>query len=202
MSYLNKLGTLAITCALLGAAPLAAQDCAKNETTRPTVVEYDVNWKNPLHLDGIQTDVLKINSGGGGRAVLTNIHVGRIEVRSGGGSRVEVSGQADEVFARVSGGSRFDGLGLESPDVELRASGGSRAFTLARTSLDVRVSGSATVYYEGEPSHFSKHVSKHSTLRAILPKPKRSAEEQRRLDGLQRTLDMRMTLAPQVARSH
>lgn len=202
MTYLNKLGPLAITCALLGTAPLAAQDCGQDEASRPSLIEYDVSWKNPLHLDGIQAEVLKIRTGGGGRAVLTNIRVDRLEIRSGGGSRVEVSGKADLLLARISGGSRYDGLALESAGVELQASGGSRVYTLVGNKFDVSVSGSASVYYQGEPSHLTKHVSKYSTLKQISSKPQRSEEELRRLRALQRTLDMRMTRAPQVARSH
>jgi len=201
MSSISKLGSLVLLLSALGAAPLAAQECGKAEAARPSVVEYEVNWKNPLHLDGIQADVLKISTGGGGRAVLTNIDVGRIEIRVGGGSRVEVGGQADEVIVRVSGGSRYEAFDLTSSKVTVKAGGGSRSYTLAGDSFNVNVSGSASVYYRGEPRHISKHISKHSTLKQVKPKVQRSEEELRRLESLQRTIDMRMTLAPQVARS-
>ena len=202
MTHLTILSSLALALSTLGAAPLAAQHCSSGETARPSVVEYHVNWRNPLHLDGIQADVLKISTGGGGQAVLRNIQVGRLELRAGGGSRIEVGGQADEVIARISGGSRYLGVDLQSPRVNLDASGGSRVDVRAEGRFEVNVSGSATVSYLGKPAQLTKHVSRSSTLKQIQPKPQRSPEELRRLESLQRTLSMRMTRAPQVARAH
>lgn len=201
MPYTIKLASLTLILAAGAPAQASAQDCSSSVSQRPSVVEYEVSWRNPLHLDGVQADVLRISTGGGGRAVLTNIDVGRIEIRAGGGSRVEVGGQADEVVARISGGSRYEGFDLNSSKVKFQASGGSRAYTLAGDNFDVTVSGSASVFYRGEPRHFAKQVSKYSTLKQVKPQIERSEEELRRLESLQRTISMRMSLEPQVARS-
>jgi hypothetical protein len=168
------------------------------------VVRYDVNWRNPLHLDGFEAEVLEIRIGGGGRATLRDLKVDKLVIHQGGGSRIEADGVAEVVEARIGGGSRFEAYGLESAKVVAKVSGGSRAYVLAEGQFDVTVSGSATVAYRGEPTHFRKHVSSHSTLKFDPPRPQLSDEERRRLESLQRTLQMRMTFEAQerVARGH
>lgn len=179
------------------ATPLAALQHAKAQqdlTDPPKVVEFHVSWRNPLHLEGLQADVLKLTVGGGGSANLRGLQVGKIVLRAGGGSRVELEGYAERSELRVSGGSRLEAYGLQSPSIRARLSGGSRGKVLATGELQAQVSGAATLTYRGTPSKLTKHVSGSASLQRALAAPTRSPAQQRRLDSLQRKLQMRMTV--------
>ena len=79
------------------------------------------------------------------------LHVQSVEINSSGSGRFTLTGTTDLLDIRSSGSSRITADGLQANTATINISGSGRAYVNVADYLDVRVSGSGTVRYSGNP---------------------------------------------------
>ncbi len=76
-----------------------------------------------------------------------------------GSGKINVSGDADQSTLEVDGSGRIDALDLTQNHCFAKISGSGKIYTFVNDLLDVRISGSGTVYYQGNPATINQQIS-------------------------------------------
>ncbi|MDR2955815.1 MAG: DUF2807 domain-containing protein [Prevotella sp.] len=106
-----------------------------------------------IYLKGtLQTENLKINLSGSGKIQADNITCNNLNTSTSGSGNIKVAGKANEISSSVSGSGKIDALEMESNIVRCSVSGSGNFDVNAMQELDVKISGSGTIKYKGEPT--------------------------------------------------
>jgi hypothetical protein len=116
-------------------------------------------------IDG-KVDFLSVNMSGASIMNSTNLTSQNISLYISGASIISLDGKTKLLSINTSGSSIFDGLNLTSQSVRILASGSSNNKVYTTTTLDVSSSGSAEVYYKGNPQ-ITSHTSGSSRLTSV-----------------------------------
>jgi hypothetical protein len=81
-----------------------------------------------------------------------------ISTKISGSGRIIIGGKTEQAKLRISGSGRYAGQELAAEDYEISISGSGRSNIQLTGDLDVRISGSGSVYYDGEPTMINKKI--------------------------------------------
>lgn len=98
-----------------------------------------------------QSESIELSASGGSDVVLEG-ESQRLKVSASGGSDVELRGKSQQLYVLASGGADLNAKMLVAEQVEVSASGGADVNVYATNCLTVVASGSADVYYAGNPA--------------------------------------------------
>lgn len=87
------------------------------------------------------------------------LDVRRVESKITGSGNIELKGSAQRARLGISGSGKYFAEELKVDDYEVSISGSGRASINTNGELDVRISGSGSVYYSGNPSGVNTNVS-------------------------------------------
>lgn len=82
-----------------------------------------------------------------------------VQSRITGSGNIELKGSAQRARLGISGSGKYFAEELKVDDYEVTISGSGRASINTNGELDVRISGSGSVYYSGEPTGVNTNVS-------------------------------------------
>lgn len=113
----------------------------------------DVISQNVIKGDDFETSI----SGSGDIEI--ELDVRRIESKITGSGNIELKGSAQRARLGISGSGKYFAEELKVDDYEVSISGSGRASINTNGELDVRISGSGSVYYSGDPTGVNTNVS-------------------------------------------
>jgi hypothetical protein len=130
------------------------------QTTEPINYELTVRDLSTLQMLGagnidarsISTDNLEIANSGSGEINLANIDTGSLKLTSGGSGEVKTAGRTGSQDVEVLGSGDYQGEDLKSEEARVDVRGSGEAFLNVSDSLDVRIIGSGSVEYVGDPT--------------------------------------------------
>jgi hypothetical protein len=140
-------------------------------TTKP--INYKVTVKDlsdlkltgsgTINVENINTNDLKITTSGSGN-VSASTDTNSLEVVLSGSGDANMNGKTDSQNATISGSSRYQAENLQSKEAKIDISESGSATLKVSDALDVRIAGSGSVEYAGNPT-VSKQISGSGVLR-------------------------------------
>lgn len=134
---------------------------SKGVTITIVVTELDkvnVNNAGDIHLEGIESDNLRMDISGAGNLELKDIDVKDLAIDLSGAGSVVASGTADDFSLSMSGFGSFNGKDLHTKTARVEMSGAGSATLWVDDELDADISGAGSVNYYGSPE-VTKDVS-------------------------------------------
>ncbi|WP_420387815.1 head GIN domain-containing protein [Roseivirga sp.] len=113
----------------------------------------DVISQNVIKGDDFETSI----SGSGDIEI--ELDVRRVESKITGSGNIELKGSAQRARLGISGSGKYFAEELKVDDYQVSISGSGRASINTNGELDVRISGSGSVYYSGDPTGVNTNVS-------------------------------------------
>ncbi len=113
----------------------------------------DVIGQSLFKADNFETSI----SGSGDIEI--EIDVKTVESRISGSGNIELKGSAKRARLGISGSGKYFAEELKVDDYDITITGSGRAAITTYGELDVRIAGSGSVYYSGEPTGVNTNVS-------------------------------------------
>ena len=104
-------------------------------------------------------DLTGLTLSGSGNIRVSNLSTPRLTNKISGSGTITASGTADDQDLDISGSGRYQADQLASKTVNAGISGSGTASVLVSDALDVRISGSGTLAYTGDPTRVTQDVS-------------------------------------------
>lgn len=123
--------------------------------TMQTLEGIAISGSGSITVSELSTDILEAEVSGSGSAEISAIAADDVVVMISGSGVVTVSGRTDDLDVIISGSGTFDGERLEASTGTVQISGSGEATVDVFADLDVRVSGSGSVEYLGDPTTVS-----------------------------------------------
>jgi len=114
----------------------------------------------------IETDRFRARVSGSGDIEM-DIDAKEVQSSISGSGDIELSGSASSGTLSISGSGKFLAEKLRVDDFEVKISGSGRSSITVYGELDVRISGSGSVYYAGEPTGVNSSISGSGKVRRI-----------------------------------
>ena len=114
----------------------------------------------------IKTDELELGISGSGDIVLD---VTATEITSGisGSGNIDLTGKTSDHNFKISGSGKINALDLETENCSVQISGAGDAKVNVSKKLDVKVSGSGSIRYTGDPARVNTNVSGSGSVEKI-----------------------------------
>jgi len=119
--------------------------------TVPNLDSVELSGAGSIVVAGRSSGDLWVLLAGAGRIDLERLHLGRLEVRLDGAGGIRADGEASELRVVVAGAGSYDGLDLLSSVADVEILGSGNASVWVQNELRVRISGSGSVRYLGDP---------------------------------------------------
>ena len=127
--------------------------------TRPIRFHVTVKALTALHLGGsgaiemgsLATDRLEVSVGGSGDVTLGRLTAERLAVTIAGSGDVTIAGRVQRQEVGIAGSGDYLADRLESGEAQVSVSGSGRARLHVTATLGVRIAGSGSVEYAGDP---------------------------------------------------
>ncbi|PWL29329.1 head GIN domain-containing protein [uncultured Roseivirga sp.] len=113
----------------------------------------DVISRNTIKVDMFEASI----SGSGDIEI--ELDARAVQSKITGSGNIELSGSAQRAKLGISGSGKYYAEDLKVDDYEVSISGSGRAAINTNGELDVRISGSGSVYYSGNPTGVNTNVS-------------------------------------------
>ncbi len=128
--------------------------------TEPINYELTVKDLNALQTLGageisaanVEAANLEIASSGSGETSVANVEANNLKVTSSGSGEVETAGRVDSQAVDISGSGRYQAEDLESQEAKVDVNGAGEATVNVTDKLNVRITGSGSVEYVGDPT--------------------------------------------------
>jgi len=135
--------------------------------TCPKLNGVSVSGSGKLYAKGkFTTDELDLSVSGSGRMELDADASDTYASVSGSG-RIYLKGSTGNIKVSVSGSGRINGEDFKARECKASISGSGSCEIYVEESLDVRISGSGSVYYGGNPDHVDSHTSGSGRVKKI-----------------------------------
>jgi hypothetical protein len=95
----------------------------------------------------------------GAGSIDLDLTAGRIFTEISGAGTVTLTGSADSHFLTISGAGELKAEGLEVKNYDITVSGAGNCRIFVTQSLEVQISGSGSVYYQGDPASINSNIS-------------------------------------------
>ncbi len=105
-----------------------------------------------IDASSINTNNLEITNSGSGEISVANVEANNLKVTSGGSGEVRTAGRVDSQAVDISGSGRYQAEDLESQEAKVDVKGAGEATVNVTDKLDVRITGSGSVEYVGDPT--------------------------------------------------
>lgn len=112
----------------------------------------DLPSAGTAHIEGLQTNSLKITVSGAGNLTLSRLNVSDLELVLNGAGNVTADGTAGILNLNISGWGDFNGADLSTGTSNVEFSGAGSATLWVKSQLSVDISGAGSVGYYGSPS--------------------------------------------------
>ncbi|MEQ9298811.1 MAG: head GIN domain-containing protein [Cyclobacteriaceae bacterium] len=109
-------------------------------------------------MDTFATGSSRVAIAGSGNVIWKSISE-QIEAIIGGSGNITMIGSADQLFGTVAGSGNILGRDLPVKDVDITIAGSGDAEVMVSESLKVRIAGSGSVYYYGDPDSINQNIS-------------------------------------------
>ncbi|MEC7752653.1 MULTISPECIES: head GIN domain-containing protein [Roseivirga] len=106
----------------------------------------------------IKTDDLRLSISGSGDIEL-EVDAKTIQSKISGSGNIDLKGSAQEASLGISGSGKYYAESLKADDYNITITGSGRASVAVFGELEVRISGSGSVYYSGQPTGVNTSVS-------------------------------------------
>lgn len=123
--------------------------------TLPKVRGISVSGSGSIEADKIESRKLRISISGSGEIEIGTLEAGNLDVSISGSGDCRLVGQVEDQKISISGSGTYDAHDLQSDETEIRISGSGNATVWVERDIDVKVSGSGTVKYVGDPKDVS-----------------------------------------------
>lgn len=118
----------------------------------PSLDSVELSGAGSIVVAGRSTGDLWVLLAGAGRIDLERLDVGHLEIRLDGAGGIRADGEASELRVVVAGAGSYDGLDLLSSFADVEILGAGTASVWVEDELRVRISGSGSVRYLGDPT--------------------------------------------------
>jgi hypothetical protein len=126
---------------------LGSKSNAKIVPTKP--ISYSLTVK----------DLTGLAVSGSGSVTMSKLATPALSTDISGSAAITASGTADDQDLKISGSGRFEAEQLMSKTVKVDISGSGIASVYASDALDIRMSGSGTLTYAGDPKQLTQQIS-------------------------------------------
>lgn len=99
----------------------------------------------------LATDRLELHVSGSGQIAIANLAADAVQAAISGSGRIRLGGETEAQDLTISGSGDYAAAGLASRTARIGVSGSGRARVRVADELDVRISGSGTIEYAGDP---------------------------------------------------
>jgi len=135
--------------------------------TVPEVKGLSVSGSGAIESERISGNRLSISISGSGNIEINQLETGNLDASISGSGDCRLAGQAKEQKISISGSGTYGARDLKSEETEIRISGSGDAIVWVERDIDVKVSGSGTVKYVGDPKDVSFQSSGSGKVRKI-----------------------------------
>lgn len=120
-----------------------------------TIKGISISGSGSVSSENIDTDMIGVNISGSGDIEVDAIRSDKIDLRISGSGGCTLAGNVNEQVISISGSGSYTAEDLASKYTEIRVSGSGNATVQVEESLDVRISGSGSIRYSGNPQDLS-----------------------------------------------
>jgi hypothetical protein len=107
---------------------------------------------------GLVANQLQATISGSGNIKLEALKVQHLESKISGSGNIQASGEADEHDIKIAGSGNVRADGLETGTTRVTVSGSGSAWVHAKDHLEVKITGSGSVKYSGQPSTIEQQI--------------------------------------------
>lgn len=145
---------------------------SRSTKTRVTVdvlklQSLDVRGGGVVRVEGLSSPRLDINVVGSGDLRLSQLQCGAIQIKATGSGDVRASGRTRSLQLSMTGSNDVDTRELQAEEVVLKMSGSGDAVVAASKSLDVKLLGSGSAKYLGDPAQLSLSSAGSGTIKKL-----------------------------------
>jgi hypothetical protein len=139
--------------------PLLTSEVSGDTLVLGTKRNTEIVTTKPINYALTVKDLTGLTLSGSGNIRLSNLSTTRLTTKISGSGTITASGTADDQDLDISGSGRYQADQLASKTVSAGISGSGTASVLVSDALDVRISGSGTLTYTGDPTRVTQDVS-------------------------------------------
>ena len=139
--------------------PLLTSEVSGDTLVLGTKRNTEIVTTKPINYALTVKDLTGLTLSGSGNIRVSNLSTTRLTTKISGSGTITASGTADDQDLDVSGSGRYQADQLASKTVSAGISGSGTASVLVSDALDVRISGSGTLTYTGDPTRVTQDVS-------------------------------------------
>jgi Putative auto-transporter adhesin, head GIN domain len=139
--------------------PLLTSEVSGDTLVLGTKRNTEIVTTKPINYALTVKDLTGLALSGSGNIRVSNLSTTRLTTKISGSGTITASGTADDQDLDISGSGRYQADQLASKTVSAGISGSGTASVLVSDALDVRISGSGTLTYTGDPTRVTQDVS-------------------------------------------
>ena len=139
--------------------PLLTSEVSGDTLVLGTKRNTEIVTTKPINYALTVKDLTGLTLSGSGNIRVSNLSTTRLTTKISGSGTITASGTADDQDLDISGSGRYQADQLASKTVNAGISGSGTASVLVSDALDVRISGSGTLTYTGDPTRLTQDVS-------------------------------------------
>ena len=139
--------------------PLLTSEVSGDTLVLGTKRNTEIVTTKPINYALTVKDLTGLTLSGSGNIRVSNLSTTRLTTKISGSGTITASGTADDQDLDISGSGRYQADQLASKTVSEGISGSGTASVLVSDALDVRISGSGTLTYTGDPTRVTQDVS-------------------------------------------
>jgi Putative auto-transporter adhesin, head GIN domain len=139
--------------------PLLTSEVSGDTLALGTKRNTEIVTTKPINYALTVKDLTGLTLSGSGNIRVSNLSTTELTTKISGSGTITASGTADDQDLDISGSGRYQADQLASKTVNAGISGSGTASVLVSDALDVRISGSGTLTYSGDPTRVTQDVS-------------------------------------------
>ena len=139
--------------------PLLTSEVSGDTLVLGTKRNTEIVTTKPINYALTVKDLTGLTLSGSGNIRVSNLSTPELTTKISGSGTITPSGTADDQDLDISGSGRYQADQLASKTVNAGISGSGTASVLVSDALDVRISGSGTLTYTGDPTRVTQDVS-------------------------------------------
>ena len=139
--------------------PLLTSEVSGDTLVLGTKRNTEIVTTKPINYALTVKDLTGLTLAGSGNIRVSNLSTPKLTTKISGSGTITASGTADDQDLDISGSGRYQADQLASKTVNAGISGSGTASVLVSDALDVRISGSGTLTYTGDPTRVTQDVS-------------------------------------------
>lgn len=139
--------------------PLLTSEVSGDTLVLGTKRNTEIVTTKPINYALTVKDLTGLTLSGSGNIRVSNLSTPKLTTKISGSGTITASGTADDQDLDISGSGRYQADQLASKTLNAGISGSGTASVLVSDALDVRISGSGTLTYTGDPTRVTQDVS-------------------------------------------